>query len=127
MMKLIKTLVVLVAVAISIPCVQYGVLYHANPILSLLIMLSSPDTRWAPGYSYRVFRQVHPGMTQQQCIELLGPALLQTRCNDETLWWYTTGMDGRVQSSSSGWMHQRAVVFGPDARVKETMCSFYID
>ena len=127
MKKFIKILVVLVVMAISIPCVQYGFLYHADPILSLLIIQFSNDTKWAPGYSYRAFRQVRAGMTRQQCIDLLGTALLQTRCNDETLWWYTTGKDGRVQSSSSGSVHQRAVVFGPDARVKATMCCFYID
>ncbi|MCX7009295.1 MAG: outer membrane protein assembly factor BamE [Kiritimatiellaeota bacterium] len=127
MKKLIQTLVVLVALATCIPCVGYGILYHANPVESLLIVLSFNDTKWAPGYSYKAFRQVRPGMTQQQCTRLLGPSLAQTSWKNATLWWYTTGRDGRVQSSSSGWVHQRAVVFGPDTRVKETMCSFCFD
>lgn len=97
-----------------------------NPLAAAFIPILD-GTEWSPNYSYLGFRKIHPGITTNDVLNILGPCIAVTHYTDQTQWHYTRGKDGRVMSSSSYSTHFRIVSFGPDSLVSGKTFDFYFD
>jgi outer membrane protein assembly factor BamE (lipoprotein component of BamABCDE complex) len=78
------------------------------------------DTKWASGFSEEKFEKIHPGMSEQEVLSLMGEPLRKS-CFSICEWVYTwqkTGVDD---------FDRRDVIFNQTGTVESTRHEFYVD
>ncbi len=85
------------------------------------------STTWAPHFTDAKLRSIELAMSTNQVLRILGRPLVITTYDSNTAWHYTMGPNGKVQSSSDGSTHVRAVVFDQQMHVTECLQYFCFD
>ncbi len=85
------------------------------------------STTWSPYFTDAKLRSIELGMNSNQVLHILGTPLVITTNDSDTLWHYTMGPNGKVQSSSDGSTHVRSVVFDQKMHVTECLKYFNFD
>jgi len=89
--------------------------------MELVLVTITEDTEYAPGYTTSGFRDVRPGMSEFQVLDLLGPPLKSVETEETRVWCYSSA--GHYADGSG---RVRDVVF-QSARVVEIRTGAYID
>ena len=93
-----------------------------NGVDSILPLVMSDGTQYAPGFDEARFRELRPGASMAEVRRVLGePLLLQTFDDGETVFYYSRQRDARDN------YRLRNVVFDGSGRMKRRVAEFYLD
>jgi hypothetical protein len=96
--------------------------YGLSGCLAWVDSLGDPETRFAPGFSERLFDKVKPGMTQNEVEHVLGEPLDRIPW---PLWERFYRWDYSDSVTNVNDYHMRSIIFHPDGKVAWAVREYY--